>query len=752
MAATDDRQHELYDWRRPSRAVIGRRTSGRDTMPADGRLTRKIHLVYDGPYRIREVIRRNAYLIESLDGDVIGAYNARQMRPHREPLLKESTEEDQGAEEEDRVEIPTINMIRVIPEHRLKPFVEIPKTAIVLEQMCHNGSVFHNAEAWRDINARRLTRIDKETCRNKILKREETEGDNEIPKQRQWMTNNRRFPEAVPEKEEKGIKNDANLRKGNPEGGNETPKQQQRKTINQRSLETAPETEEKIIISDTSQKAPNFHTQNLEGGEQIHKLKLESNNRIHTQNLEGGVKIQKQRTEESKIQNTSEIASGILKNKKVTNTCRFYQKSNLCEKDFQNTSILTRSKGQLYLIDGKPAIVENRDATANSANERADARKGVSNQSADQTAAHLYNALADSEWQSVDSESRRDKHIEMENLTNKQFHELAKEEEDLKKQIQQLLKSKEKSITALRRKQRRIEDLKKILQQLKDVPCYEEDDSDGDEDVTNLLHKVQSLNDDKKSYVDKFIVRDKDNEVTICYTANISVEKSKSQSTQEEKPITVTYKISTTNMQRIIQAEWASSITNCPMEGILAEAQGERETVETKGQPLEANWKMSLEDVASPREQRSDDEPEKENTPPNEKNKTQYALPKITEITVFPNQDNEDTPKKRKRDTKNISYKKYSSEESDDSWCRFKKDKDRKYWRREEKKKRGSSRNRKVDIPNQESESPIERNSNRSHKCENIEEGGMQPVPGCSKDDPEIKLRRLFGDLSPKNK
>ncbi|KMQ90096.1 pol polyprotein [Lasius niger] len=51
---------------------------------ASRRLTRKIHLVYDGPYTILREIRRNAYLIGDSDGNALGTYNSRQLRPHRE--------------------------------------------------------------------------------------------------------------------------------------------------------------------------------------------------------------------------------------------------------------------------------------------------------------------------------------------------------------------------------------------------------------------------------------------------------------------------------------------------------------------------------------------------------------------------------------------------------------------------------------------------------------------------------------------
>jgi len=63
---------------------------------ASRRVTRKIHLVYQGPYKIKEIIRKNAYLIEDLDGQTIGTYNSRQLRPHREPKLKQYREHERG--------------------------------------------------------------------------------------------------------------------------------------------------------------------------------------------------------------------------------------------------------------------------------------------------------------------------------------------------------------------------------------------------------------------------------------------------------------------------------------------------------------------------------------------------------------------------------------------------------------------------------------------------------------------------------
>ncbi|XP_036147363.1 uncharacterized protein LOC118647170 [Monomorium pharaonis] len=51
---------------------------------ASRRLTRKIHLVYEGPYVIGRIIRPNAYLVVDEENQAIGVFNSRQLKPHRE--------------------------------------------------------------------------------------------------------------------------------------------------------------------------------------------------------------------------------------------------------------------------------------------------------------------------------------------------------------------------------------------------------------------------------------------------------------------------------------------------------------------------------------------------------------------------------------------------------------------------------------------------------------------------------------------
>lgn len=76
---------------------------------ASRRLTRKIHLVYQGPYKVLRVIRRNAYLIADRDENPIGVHNSRQLRPYRGAML---STRDRWEELVDR-EVMRINEIRI---------------------------------------------------------------------------------------------------------------------------------------------------------------------------------------------------------------------------------------------------------------------------------------------------------------------------------------------------------------------------------------------------------------------------------------------------------------------------------------------------------------------------------------------------------------------------------------------------------------------------------------------------------------
>lgn len=73
---------------------------------ANRRLTKKIHLVYDGSYLIAQVIRPNAYLVVDGYDQPLGVYNSRQLRPHRS-----ATENETETEFENERDSPIINMI-----------------------------------------------------------------------------------------------------------------------------------------------------------------------------------------------------------------------------------------------------------------------------------------------------------------------------------------------------------------------------------------------------------------------------------------------------------------------------------------------------------------------------------------------------------------------------------------------------------------------------------------------------------------
>jgi hypothetical protein len=121
------------------------------------------------------------------------------LRPHRNAILKN---EEEIADEADDIDVINIAMIKVIPEWKLKPFVEISAEAMRMEKRSHVGSVFGNAEAWMDIDARRPTKIEQSKTILKNLKKVGgAEGDEEIRK----VSTTREALEAAPETEKEII-------------------------------------------------------------------------------------------------------------------------------------------------------------------------------------------------------------------------------------------------------------------------------------------------------------------------------------------------------------------------------------------------------------------------------------------------------------------------------------------------------------------------------------------------------------------
>lgn len=46
-------------------------------------ITKKMNLLYEGPYRVQSEIRPNAFLFEDEEENMLGMFNSRQLRPHR---------------------------------------------------------------------------------------------------------------------------------------------------------------------------------------------------------------------------------------------------------------------------------------------------------------------------------------------------------------------------------------------------------------------------------------------------------------------------------------------------------------------------------------------------------------------------------------------------------------------------------------------------------------------------------------------
>lgn len=66
--------------------------------------------MYDGPYIVQREVRRNAYPVQDDQGNILGTYNSRQMKPHREAKLEPYAEINVIQSKE---EIPRISSQRI---------------------------------------------------------------------------------------------------------------------------------------------------------------------------------------------------------------------------------------------------------------------------------------------------------------------------------------------------------------------------------------------------------------------------------------------------------------------------------------------------------------------------------------------------------------------------------------------------------------------------------------------------------------
>ncbi|KMQ84185.1 hypothetical protein RF55_18237 [Lasius niger] len=102
---------------------------------ANRRLTRKIHLVYDGPYSIQKEVRKNAYLVQDEHGNVLGIYNSRQIKPHREAKWKPRAEINMIEIQENDVSTINDRMIKNFIDKMMKNHVRDTSKVNVSKQI-----------------------------------------------------------------------------------------------------------------------------------------------------------------------------------------------------------------------------------------------------------------------------------------------------------------------------------------------------------------------------------------------------------------------------------------------------------------------------------------------------------------------------------------------------------------------------------------------------------------------------------------
>ncbi|XP_067208514.1 enolase-phosphatase E1-like [Linepithema humile] len=656
--------------------------------------------------------------------------------PVEEPFLEPAEEPIEGPKFYGTLQ--TIAMLRLKPEWKLKPFTTIPPEAILMEKRCHTGAVFGNAKDWIEVDARRSTRAEVSIA---VKKQAEARGNDEIRKvfttpkssdaklkssgvPRNQIVANERTAETKGRKEIRKVLNTLESRATQLESnsiidevrnkfGTETERGREahNDASTRRSLEAASEKEKRIskVKAEGGRKSQKNASirRSLEAALEkedkiISKEKTERRKEVHGD-------ASTRRSLEAAPENEKIVEINKTHDEKETVTCIFKKSGNLERKrekpdkeidriiswSYGNPQPIRRADEQLCMLNGVPAIANKKDRTICEwwgANLVDAARDALSRDRA--TAA---SAMAANE------------------TIGEQLKSLAQEEESLKRQIKQLLETRTKSIHALQRRQRRVEKLKKIAKELEDTPVIEEN-SDGEEETIKILHSVNTTKRNPETVLDRFTLQNDNEGVQVSLMASITVRSTSQNPTQVERPFTLVYDMTNGKATRKVYADWATKITAHPV--------------------AEADNYEAVQIVNYEERTRETETPQKENVNPESAEPTtthsmERNVPTITDISNIPStskemkvildniRTNAILSSKRKRSTQ-VSYKEASSKDSNEERLRFKSEKNRIYWRKEEIKKRKHSA-KKLST----SEESLD-----SDNVKSTEEGGMQPTTG----------------------
>lgn len=116
--------------------------------------------------------------------------------------------------------------------------------------------------------------------------------------------------------------------------------------------------------------------------------------------------------------------------------------------------------------------------------------------------------------------------------------ELTKREEELKQRVKELLKTKKKTFQSQLRKKERIKKLEKLVKSLEEAPNIQED-SDGDEQMTDLIYQFDKTTQTSTTVIDKFILSNEDDGTTVSITTSTTIRSNKSEEERKRRPIMI---------------------------------------------------------------------------------------------------------------------------------------------------------------------------------------------------------------------
>lgn len=155
---------------------------------------------------------------------------------------------------------------------------------------------------------------------------------------------------------------------------------------------------------------------------------------------------------------------------------------------------------------------------------------------------------------------------------------LSSEERRLKETLRELINKRARAYRSELRKKERIRMYKSYIEWLERAVSMDED-SDGEQQMTDILHKINSVTQEAYTTIDKFIVVNDDDGTSVTVTTSSTIRANRPLEEMRDKTVRITRDITGKQITTICSADWATRIIKCAMSTTLDEIEGRREEI-----------------------------------------------------------------------------------------------------------------------------------------------------------------------------